>query len=237
MARRRYYIPLKDDEFFNFQGNLVNKVVANKTAWAIPDVAVNILVNHRTVYEPLYHKSQNKNSRTSADVFRHREERKAYEKNIRVFVNSHIRFNDLISDSERLSLGVPPRDTEPSPKPRISDIPVVGLEPKGGGWIDVRCRTETDQTRDSMQRDADVIEVRFAFLPVHPQPLPGAGKRFEFPSPEECPEVRTSTRAHFIIKCGETNAGLLFYGFFRWVNLTNPANSGSWSNAKTVVIA
>ena len=237
MAGKRDYMPKKDDDFFNFQGNLVNKVVANKTTWTIPDTAVDALVSRRQEYEPLYHKSQEKQSRTSGDVFRHRDVRKTYEKEIREFVNAHIRFNDLISDSERLSLGMSPRDTEPSPKPKISDIPIVGLEPMGGGDIEVYCRRQTDQDRPSMHPDADVIEVRFSMLPTHQPAQPGAVKREGFPSPEECPEVRTSTRAHFFIQCEFKNAGQTFYGFFRWVNLTNPANSSSWSNAKTVVIA
>lgn len=228
MAGKRDYMPKKDDDFFSFQGQMVNKVQANKAAWGIPDPAVDVLVNHRTVYEPLYYKSQNKTNRTSVDVLAHRQERKSYEKDIRAFVNAHIRFNGLISDSERLSIGVPPRDTEPSPKPKINDIPVVGLEPKGGGWIDVRCRTETDQTRDSMHKDADVIECRYVLFQVKGLP-PN--------DPAKCPEVITSTRAHFIIKCGDENAGQRFYGFFRWANLTNPDNSGPWTNALTVVIA
>jgi hypothetical protein len=123
---------------------------------------------------------------------------------------------------------VPPRDTEPSPKPKINDIPVVGLEPKGGGSIDVRCRTETDQTRDSMHRDADVIECRYVMIQVKGAPPI---------DPDQCSQIKTSTRAHFFIQCGVKNAGQSFYGFFRWANLTNPANSGPWSNAQTVVIA
>ena len=82
---------------------------------------------------------------------------------------------------------------------------------------------------------ADVIECRYALLPVRPQPI--EGKKFKFPSPEECPEVRTSTKAQFIIKCGETNAGQKFYGYFRWVNLSNPSNNGLWTNGLQVVIA
>lgn len=178
-----------------------------------------------------------KQNRTSGDVLAHRQKRESYEKDIRTFVNAHIRFNDLISDSERVSLGIPPRDTEPSPKSKISDIPVVYLEPKGGGDIEVYCRRETDQDRPSMHPDSDVIEARFAMLPIHPPAQPGAVKRDGFPSPEECPEVRTSTKAHFFIQCGAKGIGQRFFGFFRWGNLSNPANSGIWSNAKTVVIA
>jgi len=231
MPKRVYFIPRKDGEFFSFQRVLVTKVQAKKADWDIPDSAVDVLANHRTVYEPLYSKASQKRSRTSTDVLAHRQERKAYEKDIRVFVNSHIRFNDLISNSERLSLGVPPRDTEPSPKPKIDGIPFVGLEPMGGGWIKVTCKRETDQDRPSMHNYADVIECRYTMVPIQP------GVRKPWPNLDDCKEVITSTKAHFIIQCGDKNAGQRFYGFFRWVNQTNPANSGLWSNALTVVIA
>jgi len=237
MPKRVYFIPRKDDDFFNFQGSLVNKVVANKTTWAIPDAAVDALVSRRQEYEPLYHKSQVKQNRTSGDVFSHRDIRKTYEKEIREFVNAYIRYNPAITSDKKVEMSLTIRDTEPSPKPKINDIPVVYLEPKGGGDIEIYCRRETDQDRPSMHPDSDVIEVMFAMLPIHPPAQPGAVKRDGFPSPEECPEVRTSTKAHFIIQCGYKNSGQRFYGFFRWVNLTNPANSGVWSNAKTVVIA
>ena len=39
MAKKRY-MPAKDDDFFNFHGNLVNAVVANAVAWGIPAPAV-----------------------------------------------------------------------------------------------------------------------------------------------------------------------------------------------------
>jgi hypothetical protein len=56
-------------------------------------------------------------------------------------------------------------------------------------------------------------------------------------SSEDCPGIQVSKKAKFIIECGVKNAGQHFYGFFRWVNLTNPSNSGPWSNARSVVIA
>jgi hypothetical protein len=228
MARRTYYIPQKDDDFFTFQGNLVNIVVANKTVWGIPDPAVNALVDHRSAYEPLYYKSQNKQSRTSVDVLAHRQTRESYEKDIRVFAKAYLMFNPLVSDVERTRMALTIPDREPSPRPKINDIPVVGLEPKGGGSIDVRCRTETDQTRDSMHPAADVIECRYVFVPVGEMPPKG---------PDQCTEVMTSTKAHFIIQAGMGNVGKRLYGFFRWANQTNPQNNGPWTNDQTVVIA
>ncbi len=235
MPKRRYFIPLKDSEFMSFQRILVTKVEAKKADWEIPDAAIEVLSNHRAIYEPLYQKIAIKTTRTSVQVMAHRRERKAYEKAIRAFVNAHVRFNDRMTNADRLSIGVPPPDRKPSPQPKINDIPFVGLTPIGGGWIKVFCRRETDKDRSSMHDFADVIECRYALLPVRPQPV--EGKKFQFPSPGECPKVHISTKAQFIIECGDENAGLKFYGYFRWVNQSNPANNGSWTNGQQVVIA
>jgi hypothetical protein len=227
MAKRVYFIPRKDTEFFSFQKQLVDKIVANKVAWGIPDAAVNPLVARRSAYEPLHRKSQEKKDRTSGDVDRHRQSRKTYEKEIRKFVNAHIRFNDLISDSQRVSLSVPPRDTKPTPRGKIESSPTAGLIPMGGGSIEVICRRETDQDRPSMHQLADAIECRYVIVPT----------RMAINDPEAATKSQISKKAKFWIQAGDENAGKHFYGFFRWVNLTNPANSGPWSNAQSVIIA
>ena len=230
MARKRgfEYIPNRDDDFFNFQGKLMDMVVANKTAWGIPDSVVTPLVNRRTGYEPLYHKSQNKYNRTSADVMAHRQSRKLYEKEIRGFVNSYLRFNPAVSSDKKVAMALTIPDTEPSPRPAISTSPIVGFKPLGGGEIAVSCREETDQTRASMHSAADAIECRFTILATGQTPPK---------EPDECHNVQISKKAQFIIHCGASGIGQRLYGFFRWVNLTNPQNNGHWSNAQTTIIA
>jgi len=228
MPGKRDYMPKKDSEFFGFQMVLVTKVQAKKADWGIPDAAVEVLANHRAIYEPLYYKVQELNLRTRADVIAHRHERKVYERAIRAFVNAHIRFNDRMTDADRMSVGVPPPDRKPSPKPKIDDVPAVGLKPLGGGWIEVTCLRETDRDRPSMHPDADVIEYQYVMLPVR-SPAPK--------DPDECPKSGVSRKAHFIIKAGMVNTGKQFYGFFRWANLVDPNNSGSWTNVILVIIA
>ena len=109
------YVPRKDDDLFNFQGNLVNIVVANKVAWGISDPAVAILVNHRSVFEPLYTTAQNKKNRTSADVLAFRLERKSYETDIRAFAKAYLMFNPLVPPEERRRMGLTIPDKEPTP--------------------------------------------------------------------------------------------------------------------------
>ncbi|MBI4711921.1 MAG: hypothetical protein HY762_01240 [Planctomycetes bacterium] len=84
--RRKDYMPLRDDDFFTFQANLVSQVVANKVVWGIPDSAINPLVARRAEYEPFYHKAQDKTNRTRADILAHREMRQIYEKELSKFV-------------------------------------------------------------------------------------------------------------------------------------------------------
>ena len=228
MARKIGYIPRKDDDFFNFQAKLVNEVVANAVAWGISAPAVAALVARRAVYEPLYTKSQEKKDRTAGDVDRHRQMRKTYEKEIQNFVNAYIRYNPLITRDERIEIGIPPRDFEPTPRGKIEAIPVVSLTAIGGGDIKTRCRVTTDQTRYSKHPLSDGIEVKYTWVPKGEMPPE---------KPEDCKNALTSRKAQFIIHCGPGNAGESFYGFFRWVNLTNLENSGQWSKAINVVIA
>ena len=228
MARRIGYIPRKDDEFFNFQAKLVNMVVANAAAWGIPAPAVAALVARRAEYEPLYHKAQEKKDRTAGDVDRHRQMRKIYEKEIQVFVNAYLRSNPLVPRDKRIEMGIPPRDIEPTPRGKIETVPVVELIAIGGGDIKTRCRVTRDQTRYSRHPLADGIEVVYTWVPKGEMPPE---------KPEDCKIALTSKKAQFIIHCGPGNAGETFYGFFRWVNLTNPQNSGQWSNFIKVVIA
>ncbi|MFA5794032.1 MAG: hypothetical protein WC980_03055 [Candidatus Brocadiia bacterium] len=230
MARKRGsdWIPNRDDDFFSLQSNLVKKAEANKTAWGIPDSAINPLVARRAEYEPRYHKSQDKNTRTSVDVMAHRESRRLYEKEIRVFTKAYLMFNPLVSPTNKISMGLTVPDTEPSPRPQISGIPMVGLRPLGGSSIEATCIRDTDRDRPSIHPDADGVECRFIFSPVGEKPPK---------SWEDCPRTQVSKKARFIIKCGMKNVGQRFYGFFRWANLTNPDNSGPWSNAQGAVIA
>lgn len=225
--RKTSYIPKRDDDFYTFQANLVNIVVTNAPAWGIPAPDVAALVARRASYEPLYLKVQNKTTRTRTDVLAHRQMRKIYEKEISVFVKAYL-FNPLITDNDRMTMGIPPRDFEPTPRGKIETVPVVELLAIGGGDIKVRTRVTKDQTRYSKHPLADGIEVKYTWVPKGEMPPE---------KPDDCTKTQNSKKATFIIHCGPGNAGESFYGFFRWVNITNPENSGQWSNAIKVVIA
>ena len=219
------YIPTQNAKFYAFQGNLVNIVVTNAVAWGIPAPAVAALVARRAEYEPLYLKIENKNTRTPTDVLAHRQMREIYEKDIRIFVR---KYGEIIPATGRNDIGLTDRDTEPTPRGKIETVPVVSLEAIGGGDIKTRCQVTTDATRYSRHPLADGIEVKYTWVPKGEMPPEKS---------DDCKNALVSKKAQFIIHCGPGNAGETFWGFFRWVNLTTPANSGQWSNSIKVVIS
>jgi len=219
------YIPTQNAKFYAFQGNLVNIVVTNAVAWGIPAPAVAALVARRAEYEPLYLKIENKNTRTPTDVLAHRQMREIYEKDIRIFVR---KYGEIIPATGRNDIGLTDRDTEPTPRGKIETVPVVSLEAIGGGDIKTRCQVTTDATRYSRHPLADGIEVKYTWVPKGEMPPEKS---------DDCKNSLVSKKAQFIIHCGPGNAGETFWGFFRWVNLTTPANSGQWSNSIKVVIS
>jgi len=228
MTVYKRYIPLKDDDFFNWQGNFVNLVVTNAPGWGIPAPDVAALVARRASFEPLYTTAQNKTTRTRADVLAHRQSRDLYEKEIRAFAKSYLMFNPLVTDEDRIDMGLTVRDTEPSPSQPITDVPIIGLKGLGGGDIEVRCRVTTDRTMCSMHPDANVVDYRY--VTVESGDVPPS-------DPEDCPKADSQPKAKFVLRAGAKNSGKRFYGFFRWLNNRRPRQEGPWSNAQTVVIS
>ena len=228
MPRGKQYVPKRDDDFFNFQGNLVNIVATNAAAWGIPAPSVSRLVAGRVSFEPLYTTAQDKTTRSRVDVLAFRQSRKLYEKEIRAFAKAYLMFNPAVRDEQRMEMALTIRDIEPTPRPKIATIPIIGLKSMGGGDIEVRARVTTDQTRFSMHKAADGIECGYVLVPVGEMPPEGQ---------KDAKKTLVSKKARFIISAGDEQAGQRFYGFFRWVNQSNPANSGPWSPAQTVVIA
>ena len=101
MVRTKDWVPERDDDFFNFQGNFVNLVTLNAVTWGVPVPSVTALSASQALFEPLYHTAQNKSTRNSADVLAHRQSRNIYEKEIRTVARQYLMNSPLVSDIDR----------------------------------------------------------------------------------------------------------------------------------------
>ena len=195
----------RDEDFFRFQRTLVAQVVAHAPGWGIPAGLVNLLVTARDTYEPLHFRARNQAVLTPAEAAEYRRVRGLYERDLGIFLITHIRNNQGVGGAIEI------------------------MKSKGGGDVEVTARFNPDQTRPTMHPDADAVECRYTTVPFGEAPPE---------KPEDCPGTHISKKPRFIIHCGDENIGLVFCFFYRWANLTNPANSGPWSaQAQCVLIS
>jgi len=222
------YLPASDADFDIFQDNFMKKVEPKLEDWEIPEAKFTALQVLQTAWNSAWALAKDKDTRSRGDVRAKIVARKGYEAGLRRFVKTWIAFNDKLTDADIESLGLKVRDIEPTPKPKITTFPIIGLKSMGGSDIEVRCRLTTDETRCSKPRAADAIECRFIIVPIGEVPPDNW---------DDCPKTQVFKKALFIINCGAKGIGQRFYGFFRWANISKPANSGPWTNAINVVIA
>jgi hypothetical protein len=142
-----------------------------------------------------------------------------------------------LTDADRLTFKLPEPDRTPTARGKITDLAYAIIVPVGGGSIQVKVRTNEDASRASRHRLADAVEVRYALLTeaeANSTP-PASGNDTRVPGVNtlpvnamDCPLVLNSTKASFRIELGPQHSGKRFYAFFRWVNLSRPANSGDF---------
>jgi len=240
MAHFKDFIPTEDDDFFNFEQNLLERLHAkededgepapgeaeNFKKWGIPDEPVKDLDEMQILYEKKYHRAQKKTKRNSGDVVKHRQAREEFEKDIRQFVGEFLRKNHKISDGERKLMQLTVPDTEPSPHPQIVD-PIIGLTPIPGGDMEVRCRSAQDETRPSKPLPHVLVQVQYALVSLG-DPAPAF---------EQAIVQRQSSKALFIMHHGISNVGKRFYGYFRWYDPIHPEDSGPWTQPHTAVLS
>lgn len=217
MPKSKDWVPKPDNEFFDFEDTLVAGVAAKIVPWNIDPLKFTPVQTEKGVYDPLYNKIRNKATRNSTDITNHRIERKVYEKLIRTFAKENLFYNSLMTDADRQSIGIPPRDTIASPRPAIDTEPSVKIKFMSGARAVFECRVEADQTRPSMHPDADEIEVVYQIGGTQPV------------DPESCPKTNLSKKARFTILAGIANAGKKFFCYVRWRNSSEPQKSSPWS--------
>lgn len=129
------------------------------------------------------------------------------------------------------------RDTTPTERGKINDLPHPLMQAIGGGEVKIKVRTLSDATRASRHPLADAVEVRWAVLAPtaagsgSPSPgTPSSGTPAIPNTPDDCVNVFTSRKALFVLATGPASKNKNLYCFFRWINTVNPANSGPWSN-------
>ncbi|MFC2092621.1 hypothetical protein ACFLSV_01860 [Bacteroidota bacterium] len=110
------YIPHGQAIFFNWQDNLMNVIVALSLGWGILPADLIALQGLQTIYVDAYHvgSKEQKLTRTSGQAQALRTAQENYIDGIRNFYSQWISRNPLVTDAQKVDLGVTVRDTEPT---------------------------------------------------------------------------------------------------------------------------
>jgi hypothetical protein len=128
-----YYIPANDAEFEVWFNNLVEYVLARvlvaQPVWThIPKTEAEALAAAYTAWHTAYLPTQKPHSPVETEA--KNDAKKAAVKVVQLFVNRYLRYPP-VTDEDRTAMGIPNRDTQPTPVPRPDDIPEVeALTPK-----------------------------------------------------------------------------------------------------------
>jgi hypothetical protein len=179
---------------------------------------------------PLRKLYTNKNTRTKTVIDDMNAHMKGFSGFAELLLNRMAGSSALTND-DRNVLNIKERDKTATRRGKIDDKPIVGMTVIGGGQMKVRVRTTTDASRASMHDLADLIECRYVILTENPSPPgpvpPPSG--LQIPQPADAPNQALSKKALFEIDFGTTNIGKYVVAFYRWTNITNPANNGPWT--------
>ncbi|MDR2641545.1 MAG: hypothetical protein LBC74_02000 [Planctomycetaceae bacterium] len=126
MTVRRDYIPTKDAEIAAWSENFTNIVLANAGSWEISPQETTDLQTATTNFKNM-HDLADSPVRNKIIVKEKNDAKKILKDRIRHLVNFRLR-NPIITDAQRISMGLHVRDTAPSPIPVPSSRPEMNID-------------------------------------------------------------------------------------------------------------
>lgn len=223
--KKKDYIPAKDAEFDIWQDNLDTIATTNKIAWDILPQALIDLNVFKVKWDTTWAVAKTKETRTSTQVKAKNIARKEYKTALRSFVQQWIQNNPKVTDADKISMGIKPKDGSKTPVPVPASIPQLDLLSGNGNSIKSFFRQAPDETGTSSRgKPAGVAYCEVAFV-VSPTTPVNEG---------DFTDRKNPTRSPFVIKSDFTQAGKRMYAMARWVN--TKGQTGQWSTIQSTVI-
>jgi hypothetical protein len=216
------YIPYTDPEFDLWQKNLMEKIKQFMSTWGISPDKVMGLDSKQGVWNIAFPKASNKQNRTATEVQAKNDALEDYKKEIRHFVTEFLASNSLVSDSDRISMGLTVKSGTRTATPVPTTSPL--------GTVDFAVRLQhtlhlSDQA--TPQSKAKPVGVHGCEVWV----------KFGGDAPRDASELSyqgVSTTNSYTITYEGKQANILAYYWLRWVNTRG--EYGPWSVTVSSII-
>jgi phosphoribosylformylglycinamidine (FGAM) synthase PurS component len=213
------YIPKKDAELVTWSSNFASIIANRTTAWDIPVAEANALQTAAAEFFSLYEQAVGPTS-NKVIVELKNEARTELKEKIRAMVNFRLQ-NPVITDAEKLELGLHLKDKTPT------SIPVPVTRPEFNiKTADIRELTVIFRDQDSESK-ARPYGINGAVVAWTISDVPPA-------SPDDLTHTALATRSPHLLQFTEENRGKTVYIALCWQN--EKGQRGHWSEMQNAVI-
>jgi hypothetical protein len=213
------YIPKKDSELVAWSANFTAKVSAKAKDWEIPADEVAALQVADASYASLQ-KEVDSPARTAISVAEKNKARKVLEAKIRRLAGFRLK-NPVITDAERISLGLHVRDTKPSAIPAPASRPELDVD-----VLDVRRLQIVFYDMGSVSK-AKPYGVSGAVVAYAVLDAPPANS-------DALTRIVVATRTPHVLEFTEQERGKSVYLAICWLN--RRGQRGPWSAIKSAIV-
>lgn len=218
-------IPTSDADFDIFQKDVISTLSTNKAAWGIPTANITALTTAQTTWDNAWQIAQDKGNRTAAQIASKKLARTSLEKLLRQNIQQWVQTNPLVSDDQKIGMGIKPRDKSKSSVPVPDTIPLIELKGGNGNVVKVFFKQAAVEAGSSNRaKPAGVDSCYLAYKLGDPVPQ----------SPADCPLNLVSGRSPVSIPFQTSDAGKRVYVFGRWMNTTK--KPGAWTPVASSMI-
>jgi hypothetical protein len=214
------FMPTKKNDFFDWVNNvLMSYVSAHYAEWNI--TSIDALVALFDAFNARYLTAENPTTRTPAAVKAFQNARSEFENELRKFIKSHITYNPLVTDEDRVNMHLPIHDSKPTPVQPPNSYPDFEVDSSIIRRLTLNFR-DSGSTSKAKPRGVHGAEIRWSILDTPPELVDDiAGSAF-------------TTRTPYTMEFTEVQRGKSVYFCMRWE--TGSGQKGPWSEIVKAII-
>jgi hypothetical protein len=216
------YIPGRDAEFHTWQGVLVTDILARADSLGIPKTELDLLETAQKRWIAAYNAAKDPTTRSQASVKEKQEARVAFEAVLRMVVIAHITYNPIVTDQDKIGMGLPVHKNKHSRAQPITSYPRVDVN---FAQVQRHLLMVTDSETKSHAMPPHAVGFEVWRKMGEPAPTSDADWQLVVQAPHSPCEL------HY----DEANTGLRVYYRVRWINTRGVP--GPWSKTVSAVIA
>jgi len=208
MSDSKDWIPDGINEFKTFGDTFCTLASTNKTTWGLDTQKVADLLTQQTKFNGYYDISKDHKSRSTVDVENTNDARVPYEQSIRNIGQHEMKYNTLMTDTERTACGVHIDSGTHTPAPIETTSPVIQYAPAGrlGGKV-------------------TFAPVGSGYSGAKPEGQQGVRIKIGFykqgdtvPTEDLCPQTEIVSNSPASIVFSNDYYGMMFVGYARYFN-------------------